>query len=139
MRVLRRRTAPARPDVSVILLDWSVRESFHTLEYLGRQRIDRDRFEVVWVEFYGREASQIKEMIRRNVSAGVPPPVDTWVVLENVSSECYHKHAMYNAGIINSSGRITVILDSDAILRPTFVKTVIEEFEKETALALHFE
>ncbi len=139
MRFLRKRTSPGAPEVSIILLDWSVRESFHTLEYLGRQRVDRSRFEVVWIEFYGREAGGLKEMIERNVSAGVPPPVDTWIVMDNGASERYHKHAMYNAGIINSSGPITVILDSDAIVRPTFVETVMKEFEKDPGLALHFE
>lgn len=139
MRFLRKRTFSGLPDVSIILLDWSVRESFHTLEYLNRQRIDRSRFEVVWIEFYSREAKEIKEMIRRNSSAGVPPPVDTWIVMDNNTSEYYHKHRMYNTGILNSSGRIVAVMDSDAIIRPSFVETVIKEFERDDNLALHFE
>ncbi len=139
MDFLRKGVFSKKPDLSIILLDWTVRESFHTLEYLNRQRIDRSRFEVIWIEFYSRRAAGIKEMMERNEAIGVPPPVDTWIVMNTPKNEYYHKHRMYNAGILNSSGRITVILDSDAIVRPTFAQTVIDEFEKDDNLALHFE
>lgn len=139
MEFLRKGEYETRPDVSIILLDWTVRESFHTLEYLNRQRIDRKRYEIVWVEFYDRRAKEIEEMFRRNEKLGLPAPVDTWIVMDTPKSEYYHKHRMYNEGILNSSGRIIAVMDSDAIVRPTFVDVIIKEFEREGSLALHFE
>lgn len=139
MEFLFKKTFSKRPALSIILLDWTVRESFHTLSYLNRQRIDRDSYEIIWIEFYSRRAPQIQEMMNRAKALGQPPPVDTWIVMDEPKSEYYHKHRMYNLGILNSSGRITAILDSDAIVRPTFVETVIDEFEKNANLALHFE
>lgn len=139
MEFLHKSTFSKRPALSIILLDWTVRESFHTLEYLNRQRIDRGSYEIIWIEFYSRRAPRIKEMMDRARALGLPPPVDTWIVMDTPKSEYYHKHRMYNTGILNSSGRITVILDSDAIVRPTFVETIIDEFEKNANLALHFE
>ena len=49
-----KRSARTRPRVSLILLDWSVRESFHLLHYLARQDVPRDDFEVLVVEYYSR-------------------------------------------------------------------------------------
>jgi hypothetical protein len=127
------------PELSLILLDWSVRESFHTLEYLNRQRFDRRRYEIIWIEYYHRVAPEIDAMMRRNRSHGLPPQVDTWIVMETPCDEYYHKHKMYNVGILNAAGRILAVMDSDAIIKPTFIAEVISEFEREGRLALHFE
>lgn len=128
-----------RPDVSIILLDWSVRESFHTLEYLNHQRIDRSRYQIVWIEYYDRRPPEIDGMMSRSRKLGIPSPVDTWIVMNTPRQEYYHKHKMYNLGILNSPGRIVVIMDSDAIVKTTFIGEVIEEFGKFGRLALHFE
>ena len=38
-----------KPKVSVILIDWGVRESFHSVHYLNRQTVNRDDYELIWV------------------------------------------------------------------------------------------
>jgi len=139
MDILHKTEFSSQPEVSLILLDWTVRESFHTLEYLNRQRFDRSKYEIVWVEYYDRRAPEIDAMMRRNEDLGLPPQVDTWIVMNTPRREYYHKHRMYNVGILNSSGRIVVVMDSDAIVRPTFIEQVVGEFEKAGRLALHFE
>ena len=35
------------PRVSVILIDWGVRESFHSVHYLNRQTIPRGDYELI--------------------------------------------------------------------------------------------
>ena len=42
MEVLFEGPRPTKPDVTLILLDWCVRESFHSLDYLARQTVPRD-------------------------------------------------------------------------------------------------
>lgn len=37
----------ARPEVSVVLVGWSVRESFHALDYLSRQKAPRGSDELL--------------------------------------------------------------------------------------------
>lgn len=139
MDILHKTEFSSQPEVSLILLDWTVRESFHTIEYLNRQRFDRSRYEIVWIEYYDRKAPEISAMMRRNKDLGLPPPVDTWIVMNTPREEYYHKHRMYNMGILNSSGRIVVVMDSDAIVKPTFIEQVIGEFKQDGRLALHFE
>ncbi len=139
MEFLRKSNFSSQPELSIILLDWSVRESFHTLEYLNRQRIDRERYEIIWIEFYDRRAEEIDTLIKRYEDLNLPAPVDTWIVMDTPRDVCYHKHQMYNVGIHNSSGNIVTIMDSDAIVKTTFVETIIEEFEKDNRLVLHME
>ena len=80
----------SQPKVSLILLDWSVRESFHLLDYLSRQDIDRDLFEVIIIEYYSRVSDAIRPFEAQ---------VDSWLLLEMPEDCYYHKHLMYNAGI----------------------------------------
>lgn len=108
-----------RPAVSLIFLDWSVRESFHVLHYLKRQTVRRDAFETIVIEFYGRESEAIRAFADE---------VDTWVVLEMPEQTYYHKHLMYNVGIALSRGEIVMIGDSDAMVTERFVERIIENF-----------
>ena len=38
--------------LSIILLDWSVREYFQALHFLRKQSVPRDQYELIWVELY---------------------------------------------------------------------------------------
>lgn len=118
------------PKVSLILVDWSVRESFHLLHYLSKQDVDRDLFEVVIVEYYSRVSEAIRKLEEH---------VDTWMVLEMPDSCYYHKHLMYNCGILVSKGDVCVICDSDAMVKENFIRTIIEEFEKDPRMVLHID
>ena len=139
MEILHKTHFSRQPDVSLILLDWNVRESFHTLEYLNHQRFDRSRYEIVWIEYYNRRPPEIEAMMKRNREIDLPSPVDMWIVMNMPKTEYYHKHKMYNLGILNSSGRIIAVMDSDAIVKSTFIEEVIGQFEEHGRIALHFE
>ncbi|MGH8648877.1 MAG: hypothetical protein ACREUP_06180, partial [Burkholderiales bacterium] len=56
-----KRSAREKPRLSLILLDWSVRESFHLLHYLARQDVPRDAFEVLVIEYYARVSEAIRQ------------------------------------------------------------------------------
>jgi hypothetical protein len=120
----------ARPKISLILLDWSVRESFHLLHYLAQQKAARDSFEVIVIEYY----SKISEALLK-----FETEVDTWVLMEMPESCYYHKHLMYNAGILLSRGDICVICDSDAMVKEGFIGAIIEEFDKDPNIVLHLD
>jgi len=124
-----------RKKVSVILTDWNVRESFHSLEYLNRQTCPRDDFELIWVEFYDRKA----EPLQRMAGASGRPMLDQWIVLGYPPESLYHKHRAYNAGLLAASGDICVICDSDAMFRPTFIENVIEAFDGTAYSAVHID
>ena len=129
MRFLKR-SARHNPKVSLILLDWSVRDSFHLLHYLERQDVPRDTFEVLVVEYYSRVSEAIRKFEDR---------LDTWLLLEMPEDCYYHKHVMYNAGIVLARGDICVICDSDAMVKPGFLRAIVEAFDRDPTLVLHLD
>lgn len=104
-----------RPLVSLILLDWSVRESFSTLDWLAKQDVARDQYQLIWVELYERVASEAMDK--------------TDVVITCGQKGVYHKHAGYNAGLLHAKGQVITVCDSDAVYPPDFVRSIISSFE----------
>jgi len=129
MKVIKQSVRP-RPKVSLLLIDWSVRESFHLLHYLRKQDVDRDLFEVIIIEYYSRVSDAIRPF---------EDQVDSWLLLEMPEDCCYHKHLMYNAGIVAAQGDVCVICDSDAMIKPGFVRSIITEIELHPNTVLHID
>jgi hypothetical protein len=100
-----------------VLLDWSIRERLHALEWLERQDVPRDEYELIWVDAYER----------------VPPEALTKAdaCLTCGQMGMYHKHAALNAGALIAKGEIVTICDSDAIYPPGFVRSILESFDPE--------
>jgi hypothetical protein len=124
--------------VSVILLDWGVRESFHSLQYLNQQTVDRSQYELIWLEFYHHKPQALLDLVQAAEQAG-PPLVDKLVVLNQPGDVIFHKHRLYNLGIVLAEGDICVICDSDAMFRPTFIERIIAAFERDPASAVHLD
>lgn len=118
------------PKLSLILLDWSVRESFHLLHYLSKQNIVRDSFEVILIEYYSTLSEAAQKFSEQ---------IDTWIVLDMPAKCYYHKHLMYNVGIVFSQGEICVICDSDAMVKPDFINTILQEFARPEKIVLHLD
>jgi hypothetical protein len=118
------------PRVSLVLLDWGVRESFHLLDYLKRQTVPRDAFEVIVVENYDHVSQPLMQF---------EAEVDTYVLLEMPHDCYYHKHLMYNAGVALAHGDIVMIGDSDAMVRETFIATIIDRFDRDPLMAYHMD
>ena len=129
MRILKE-SARRSPRLSLILLDWGVRESFHLLHYLRDQTVGRDVFEVILIEYYGG----VSEPARKFESE-----IDAWILLEMPAHCYYHKHLMYNAGIAFSKGQVLMFGDSDAMVRPRFVETILTNFERDPQIVYHMD
>ena len=139
MEILFQSNRVTAPELSIVLLDWSCRESFHIFDYLSSQAVDRDKFEVLWIEYYDRRAEAIETAIRKNRVADKHPPVDKWIVLDMPRNLYYHKHLMYNVGIVASTGKIVTFCDSDGIVSKNFVNSIIESFDKDRNTVLHMD
>lgn len=127
------------PRVSFVLLDWKCRESFHSLDYLSEQDVPRGDYEIIWIEYYAHKSEYITEKISNYRDQDRPAPVDLWLVMNMPDNVYYHKHLMYNIGIAKSRGDIVIICDSDAMFTKSFVRTVIETFDRTPGIALHFD
>jgi hypothetical protein len=127
MRILKQ-SLRTSPRLSLILLDWGVRESFHLLHYLKTQTLPRDAFEVILIEYYDG---------RSQPAAKFDSEIDTWILLEMPATCYYHKHLMYNVGIVLSKGEILAFGDSDAMVKPTFVETIVNAFDRDPLMVYH--
>jgi len=125
-----KRSSRINPKVTLVLLDWSVRESFHILHYLYSQTINRNEFEVIVIEYFDRVSEKVREFEEQ---------VDSWVTL-GMPKEChYHKHLMYNVGISLAKGEIITICDSDAMVKNTFIKAIVSAFDEDKNIVLHLD
>lgn len=129
MHFIKRQRRP-NAKVSLILLDWSVRESFHVLHYLSTQTAPRDSFEVIILEFYDSVSERLQPFEKE---------VDTWVALEMPKGCYYHKHYMYNIGIVLATADIVMIGDSDAMVKPTFIQRILDRFTADSAIVYHMD
>jgi hypothetical protein len=123
--------------LSIILLDWGVRESFHSLHYLNRQTVARDQYELIWLEFYGRKPLKLQEMVFRQGKEA--PLIDQWIVAGYDTDTIFNKHRLYNLGLLVSQGHYCVICDSDAIFTPNFVANLLEGFAQTPRAVLHLD
>ena len=131
--------AMVSPKLSIVLLDWSCRESFHVLDYLADQTIPRSQYELIWIEYYDRRAEDIDERLKRYALSGKPPPLDRWMLMRVPREIYYHKHLMYNAGIVVSRGDVVAICDSDSIVKDTFVEAILQAFKLNPNIVLHLD
>jgi hypothetical protein len=123
--------------LSIILLDWGVRESFHSLQYLNQQTTPRDKYEILWLEFYKHKPLKLQEMIFRQ--GNETPLIDQWLVAGYDKDTIFNKHRLYNLGILLAQGEICVICDSDAIFTPNFVTKVLEGFAQTPRAVIHLD
>ena len=104
-----------RPLVSVILLDWSVRERFHALEWLLRQDAPRESYELIWIELYDRVVPEAMEYADAVITLG--------------QRGVYQKHMAYNIGLLEAQGSVLTICDSDAVFPPDFIDSIVQYFK----------
>lgn len=113
-------------ELSIILLDNSVRERFHTLDWLSNQTVPRDKYELIWVEAHDRVVPVVKDKVDHLITMhqqGIPL-----------------KHASENAGLIQAEGRIVTMCDADAVYPPEFVASVVDSFNNEgRQVLMHYE
>lgn len=108
-------------ELSIIMIDWGVRERFHAVEWLSNQSVPRDQYELIWVELRDRVVPQVQAK------------VDHLIVMNN-TEPLYHKHKAINAGLAKSVGRVVTMCDSDAVFPPEFVESVLDEFGERKVL-----
>ena len=102
-------------ELSIILLDWSVRERFQSVYWLQKQTVPRHLYELIWVECHDRVVPE--------VAAGV----NFYITLNQAG--LYNKHKGNNAGLACASGRVVTFCDSDAVFPPNFVENVLNHFQ----------
>jgi hypothetical protein len=110
--------------LSVVLFDAGFREAFHTLDGLAAQTLARERFEVLWVEYFGNIAPAVLDRPWvRPIAMDAPPP--------------WHIGKMVNQAARRATGDALVILDADVLVRPTFLESLAHRAQDDPRLVIH--
>lgn len=113
--IIHKQSERTAPRLSIILLDWGCRERFTTLDWLNKQDVPRETYELIWVELYDRVIDEVMEKAD--------------VVITCNQRGTYHKHLGYNIGLLQARGDLICICDSDAVFPIDFVSSVFRCFE----------
>jgi len=104
-----------RPKISIIMVDGSFRERYDSIDFMARQDMAAEDYELIWVEYY----DSISPDLQRRIDAR---PGFRAVALGR--SGTYHSSYCFNHGIAEARGELVVIPDADVIAEPGFLETV---------------
>lgn len=116
---IHKNSSPSSPRLSFILLDWGCRERFSTLDWLHKQSIPKDDYELIWVELYDWVVEEVMDKAD--------------IVVTCHQSGMYHKHLGYNVGLLQARGDLICVCDSDAVFPSNFVRSVFDSFFMQNA------
>lgn len=102
--------------ISLIMIDGGFRERFDLIDSLNNQTLAKDKYELIWVEFYEDVDKRLKEKENLRI-----------VTLKNKKSTVYHSAVCFNEGIKQSKGNLLVIIDADVIVPANLLEDVWNE------------
>ncbi|UCG17705.1 MAG: glycosyltransferase [Phycisphaerales bacterium] len=114
--------------ISIVMVDGAFREQFHTVDFLARQTIPADQYELLWIEYYDTVKAALEEKIRRQPGFRI-------VTLGRQGT--YHSSYCFNAGIEAARGELLVILDADVVVEDDFLETVLREHRANPRLVMY--
>ncbi|MBC2716521.1 MAG: glycosyltransferase [Desulfobacteraceae bacterium] len=116
-------------DASIIMVDGSFRENFHSVDFFSHQTLAPEDYELIWVEYYKQVHPELENKISRYPNARI--------VKLGKEGE-YHSSYCFNAGIKESRGEILFVPDADVVVEGNFLEKALKEHETNSRLALYF-
>jgi len=84
------------------------------LDWLAKQTVPKEQYELIWVELFDRVVPQALDGADALITCG--------------QKGMYHKHKGYNVALLESRGKIITVCDSDAVFPPNFIESIITSF-----------
>lgn len=116
------------PKISVIMVDGSFRESFHSLDYFGTQSLSPDDFELLWIEYYDNVHPELVQIAER---------YSNFRIITLNRRGAYHSSYCFNAGIVASRGELLIIPDADVMVETDFIERIWEDHQENESLVMY--
>ncbi len=120
------------PKISVVMVDGSFRERYESIDFMARQDIPPEDYELIWVEYYGR----VNPDLQRRIDAAGRGRGFRAIALGR--SGTYHSSYCFNHGIAEAHGELVVIPDADVIAEPGFLKAVWADHQASDRLVTYY-
>ena len=124
MEILFREREMDSMKLSVVLFDAGYRERFHTVDSLRTQTLPRERYEILWVEYFDRIRPELSE--KKGVKFLTLRGKEPWSI-----GKCV------NAGILAASGDLLVVMDGDVLVKETFLESIWRYHLENEKLFMH--
>ena len=115
--------------LTVIMVDGSFRERFHSIASFANQTLAPDEYEIIWVEYFSDIHPQLRKALQ-------PHPHARAHTLGRTGE--YHSSFCFNYGIEHARGQLIVIPDADVIVEPTFLENVLADHQANDQLVEYF-
>lgn len=116
------------PKISIVMVDGSFREGFHSVDFFGKQTLPPEDYELLWVEYYDKVNPALAEKTARYPNFRV-------ITLNRAG--LYHSSYCFNEGIRASRGELIVIPDADVVVEENFLETILNEHQRNPNLVLY--
>jgi Glycosyl transferase family 2 len=118
-----------RLKISVIMVDGSFRERYDSIDFMARQDLAPQDYELIWVEYYDTTSPDLQRRIDarpgfRSIALG--------------RSGTYHSSYCFNRGIAEARGELVVIPDADVIAEPGFLNAVWQDHQASDRLVTYY-
>lgn len=126
--------APPIRFVSVICWDASFRENFDAVGCLLSQTVPKDRYELIFVEYYEEANPEVLALAEQHENMQM-------AALGNPHPGKENEHsigACVNEGLRRARGDLIVIPDADVMFEEDFLEEVVRQHERYEELALYF-
>jgi len=117
------------PRISIIMVDGSFRESYHSVDFFGEQKIPADDYELLWVEYYDEVKPELIEKVSKYPNFRI-------ITLEKEGF--YHPSYCFNAGICASRGEVIFIPDADLVVEEYFLERAWADHQANDELVMYF-
>lgn len=114
--------------ISVIMVDGLYRPHFAVIDSLKRQSLNKNDYEVLWVEYYDKVNP---ELIKKTENE------QNFKIITLNKNGTYHSSYCFNHGINSASGELLVIPDADVLFDEYFLEKIRDEHQKNEQLVMY--
>ncbi len=114
--------------LSIVMVDGSFRESFHSIDFFGQQTIPPQYYELLWVEYYNVARPELAERMAQ---------CPNFRIITLNRDGIYHSSYCFNRGIVAARGQVVVLPDADVVVEDSFLDRVWEEHQANDKLVMY--
>lgn len=121
-------SAESDTRLSIVVVDGSFRESFHSVDFFGRQTIPPQYYELLWVEYHDVVKPELAERIAK---------YPNFRIITLNRDGIYHSSYCFNRGILAARGEVVVLPDADVVVEDSFLDSVWEDHPDNDQLVMY--